>query len=80
MNAFRRQHPGLHGGVGSLDLDPVQETGPASDQHAAGKRELRQGLQPPLVYGTSPIANPFATLEVLADPGMLLPALKLVKR
>ena len=78
--ASAAQHAGFHGGVRSLDLQHVEETGIVADQHTTRKREPRQGLNAALDDRPGAVGNAPAILQRFADQRMMLPALKLVER
>src|SRR5215467_5525761 len=80
MDRFRREQPGLHRKMRTLDLRAVQKTRVAADEHRAGRDELRQGLQTALRDRARAVRDPFASREHAADPRMRFPALKLGER
>ena len=79
MHGFRRQRAGLDRSVRTLDAHAVQESGVATDEHSAGKDQLRQGLQPAFVDGARAVADALAAVERRADERMLFPALEFLE-
>ena len=77
---LRGQHPGLHRGVGALDLGRVEGARLAADQHPARERELREALEAALVDGAGAVGDPPPALEGLADLRVGLEALHLLER
>src|SRR4029453_12066875 len=76
---FGSQHAGLHRSMAALDPGHVDEARCASDQRAAGKCELWDGLPATLVDRPSAIGGALAALNLGADGWMGLPALKFLE-
>lgn len=72
------EHSRLHGSVGTLDLDQVQESSGASNQGTSGEVQLGNRLKTSLVNGTGTIGQALASLQKILDVGMVLPALELL--
>ena len=73
-------HAGLHGRVGALDLQHVQEAGVVADDQGAGHAELRQRLPTALDDGAGTVGNPLAARQHVGEEGVVLQALQLVER
>ena len=69
-------HAGLHRRVAALDARRVEEAGIVADQAAAGKRQLRQGLQPAGVDGARAVGDPLAAFQESPHLRMVLVALE----
>ena len=79
-NGFGSQHARFHGGVRTLDLQHIEKAGVVADQHAAGKREFRQGLNPAFHDRPGAIGNARSPCQRLAHERVVLPALKFIER
>mmetsp|Transcript_1265 Transcript_1265/g.2054 ORF Transcript_1265/g.2054 Transcript_1265/m.2054 type:complete len:330 (+) Transcript_1265:701-1690(+) len=75
---LRRDQPRLHGGVGALDLDPVEKAGPTAKKCTTGEVQFGDGVEAALVQDARPVLHALAPREVGRDQRVVLPALELL--